>query len=104
MCALVDVETRFLGETLEAKVALVRSFPRVRTVVNLQILLAGERGRASGTLERPTLNYPPQYNRELEQESPRPHTLHIFLVFFFTLGACTYLSASSRAPLGWISA
>jgi len=76
MRPLVYVETGFLGEPLEAEFTLVGTLASVRAVVYLQVLLAGEGGGTCRTLERPTLDYTPPHNHQLERPSPRPHTLY----------------------------
>lgn len=45
-----------MREPLEADVALVRPFAGVRAIVYLEVLLAGEGGRALQALERPALH------------------------------------------------
>lgn len=52
----VDVEGGLLGEALEADIAFVRPLSCVRAVVNLEVLLAGERRRTLQALERPALD------------------------------------------------
>lgn len=56
MRSFVYVECRLLRESLEADVTLVGALAGVRAVVYLEVLLAGEGGRALETLERPALN------------------------------------------------
>lgn len=56
MRSFVYIECRFLRESLEAYVTLVGPLAGVRAVVDLQVLLAGEGGRALQTLEGPPLH------------------------------------------------
>lgn len=53
------VETGFLREALQADVALIRPLAGVRARVYLQVLLAGEGGRARQALERSALDWRP---------------------------------------------
>lgn len=55
MSSLMNVERGLLCEPLETHVALVGPLPRVRAVVDLQVLLASERGRTREALERAPL-------------------------------------------------
>lgn len=57
----MNVETGFLGEALEADVALIGALPGVRARVNLQVLLAGEGGGARQALERSPLDWCPTH-------------------------------------------
>lgn len=52
----MNVKCRLLRESLEANVALVWALSRVRAVVDLQVLLAREGGRALQALEGPALH------------------------------------------------
>lgn len=56
MRPLVDVETGFLSEALQADVALIRSLAGVGARVYLQVLLAGEGGGTRQALERSALD------------------------------------------------
>lgn len=54
--SFVYIECRFLRESLEAYVTLVRPLAGVGAVVYLEVLLAGEGSRALQALERPPLH------------------------------------------------
>lgn len=54
--SFVYIECRFLRESLEAYVTLVGALAGMGAVVDLQVLLAGEGGRALQTLEGPPLH------------------------------------------------
>lgn len=54
--SFVNVECRLLRESLETDVALVGALAGVRARVYLQVLLAGEGGRARQALERSALD------------------------------------------------
>lgn len=56
MRSFVYIECRFLRESLEAYVTLVGALAGVRAVVDLQVLLAREGGRALQALEGPPLH------------------------------------------------
>lgn len=56
MRSFVYIECGLLRESLEADVALVGALAGVRAVVDLEVLLAGEGGRALQALERAALH------------------------------------------------
>lgn len=56
MRSFVYIECRFLRESLEAYVTLVGPLASMRAIVDLQVLLASEGGRALQALERAALH------------------------------------------------
>lgn len=106
MRSFVYVECGLLRESLEAHVALVGALAGVRAVVYLEVLLAGEGGRALQALERPALHckHTGESTRALARaarallRSPLPPTLP------HHPPPRTYPNASACGCSGWTSA
>lgn len=71
MRSFVYIECGFLRESLEAYVTLIRALARMRAVVYLEVLLAGEGGRALQALERAALHCG-RTQRLVRSRPPRP--------------------------------
>lgn len=99
MRSFVYIESGFLRESLEAYVTLVGALSRVRAVVDLQVLLAREGGRALQALERAALHcgrIQTSVRSRRRATSPRarintssPHNVHTSLSGRRTLGLRT---------------